>query len=394
MHAGHRQAALFQPPPAYMDGDDYVYTHGIPAPSYLTPHTNPLDPHAVNPKVLADQRRIHVRRLYDLLQLMLLRRDARRAARCLKLLMNAPEWRPVELWKLGLEVASMSETETLAPLRYLQYIARKRTVLDAMEETNSVIASFPYRHNPQLHTYLGLLTLYLGTLTAAPDTPDTPGPSLHVPMNVVACVPDSVRRTAQLHFENAVKVAEKYTDLQNYAFRHRMRMQEQRLAKLTRLAKTHREQMWRSMRDSGWVFGDVEAPMETIATHATHPSQASPSSQNEAGSDSEDEMRLPLASYFSLESEVESGFDSVSPPPFDGVPEGPDAPPTETRAMTPEVDHDTLPPTPPADLRTLPSLQIASVQWSLHVSKLYLDLLAQAAAHAPRVVRRGDKRRP
>lgn len=328
----------------------------------------------------------------------------------------------------------MSETESLAPLRYLQYIARTRTVLvrhaltkrpyvlphlvreliasgryqDAMEETNryvsashSVIASFPYRHNPQLHTYLGLLTLYLGTFTTSHDTPDTPGPSLHVPINVVACVPDSVRRTAQLHFENAVKVAEKFTDLQNYAFRHRMRMHEQRLAKLTRLAKTHREQMWRSMRDSGWVFGALDAPVATDAAHTSHASHASPTSLDEAGSDSGDEMRLPHASYFSLESEVESGFDSVSPPPFDGVPEGPDAPPTEARATTPEVDHDTLP-SPSADPRTLPSLQIASVQWSLHVSKLYLDFvrrlqltqLAQAAVHAPRTARRGDKRRP
>lgn len=273
---------------------------------------------------------------------------------------------------------------------------------DAMEETNryafishSVIASYPYRHNPQLHTYLGLLTLYFGTLTASHDTQDTPGPSLHVPVNVVACVPDSVRRTAQLHFENAVKVAEKYTDLQNYAFRHRMRMHEQRQAKLTKLAKTHREQMWRSMRDSGWVFGDMDASMPTAAVHA------SPEPPGEPGSDSENEMRLPHASYFSLESEVESGFDSVSPPPFHGVPEGPDAPPAEARATTPEVDHDTLPP-PPGDPQTLPSLQIASVQWSLHVSKLYLDFvrsfqltqLAQAVAHTPRTARRGNRRRP
>ena len=73
----------------------------------------------------------------------------------------------------------------------------------------------------------------------------------------------------------------------------------------------------------------------------------------------------------------------------------------EARATTPEVDHDTLPP-PPGDPQTLPSLQIASVQWSLHVSKLYLDFvrsfqltqLAQAVAHTPRTARRGNGRRP
>ena len=43
--------------------------------------------------------------------------------------MLAPEWRPIELWKLGLEVAAMPGNEPTAPLRYLQRISRTRTVL-------------------------------------------------------------------------------------------------------------------------------------------------------------------------------------------------------------------------------------------------------------------------
>lgn len=140
------QAALFQPPPAYMDSDDYVYTHGLVPQSYLTPNSDPLDPRAVNTKAVADVRRQHVRRLYDLLQLMLLRRDTARAARCLRLLMNAKEWRPIELWKMGLEVA-MLPGSARQPLRYLQQLARTRAVL--VRDLSDAASLSPSAHGPR-----------------------------------------------------------------------------------------------------------------------------------------------------------------------------------------------------------------------------------------------------
>ena len=146
-------------------------------------------------------------------------------------------------------------------------------------------------------------------------------------------------------------------------------MHQQRQAKIARLATTHRARMWRAMREDGWIFGEDDTRNEQTRSPDEAEAESGPMSDEDS-----DEPRLPQASYFSLESEVESGFDSDTPPPPSGVPEGPEAPPPTSRTTTPEIEQDTIPPEP-TDPAMTPSLHLPSVQWSLHVSKIYLELV-------------------
>mgnify|MGYP002759437284 FL=1 len=160
-----------------------------------------------------------MRRVHDLLHLSLLRQDHERAVRCFIILLRSQDWRPLELWKLGLRIACM-DAHNDAAQKYLLRISRTRTALrpyslpflirewirngnyqQAHEELSSIITSFPYRLHPLLHTYLGLLTLYIGHAEPHEYLHDIPH------MSTSFIVPPGVRRTAKFHFENAVKVA-------------------------------------------------------------------------------------------------------------------------------------------------------------------------------------------
>lgn len=235
---------------------------------------------------------------------------------------------------------------------------------EAVDELNNVIASYPYRHNPQLHTYLGLLTLYLGAGAEAPEE----GSPWAAAVPVLGVSP-SVRRAAQMHLENAVKVARRYTTLQNYAFQHRMRMHVQRTERLRGRARAHRTRLWRQLRDDGWIFGE-DAP---VPADATTPAPPAP-----------DEL-LPEASYFTLESEIESEYLSDGSPPWapSGPVEGPAMPPNSaTRATTPDLDDATIPILPPLDADA-PTLCLPSIQWAVHVAEVYLHALARRTERRP-----------
>lgn len=210
-----------------------------------------------------------------------------------------------------------------------------------------------------------------------------------MPTDATRAAPPHVCRAAQLHFENAVKVANRYTGLQNMAYQHRMRMHQQRQGKLARAATAHRDRMWRLMRDDGWIFGEEDEPKPSAPRTSSEPA-------SDRDTDVEDEPVLPHASYFSLESDVESGFDSDTPASPDaivqepeGPVEGPDAPPVATRASASEMEPDTFLP-PLEDSSPAATLTLPSVQWSMHVAQLYLELvrcmltqMAQSAPHAP-----------
>lgn len=241
---------------------------------------------------------------------------------------------------------------------------RSKSSTGTRRTSPSVIAAYPYRHNPQLHAYLGLLTLYLGALSPTADTA-SPYTSLLAPTDTTPAVSPSVRRSARLHFENAVKVASRYMAMQNFAFQHRMRMHTQRHARLSRFAANHRERMWRSLREEGWIFGQ-DTPEPTPAQRSTPPTEDT-EEESEA-----DEGTLPQASYFTLESEVESGFTSddpdSSPPP--GTVEGPAPLPRDSpRTTTPELTEEGVPEAP----EDAPEIHLPSVQWSVHVAQLYLE---------------------
>ncbi|WFD07253.1 protein-serine/threonine phosphatase [Malassezia vespertilionis] len=386
-------SGLFAPPPQYLDNDDYTFTHGLAPQSYTTLLATPLDPRAVSHKANVDQRRRHVRRLYDLLQLTILRNDKQRAARCLYLLLRMREWRPVELWKFGLKVAAMPDAlESHRPLAYLQQISRTRTELrpyvlpflvrelvfvqryeDALEEITSVISVYPYRHIPQLHTYLGLLTLYIGASRHPADAQLTASPSLLVPSLLSLHVAPQVRRMALHHFENAIKVAPRYTALQTHVFSQRVRSNARRTARLEKLAKDYRARCWASLRDSGWVFrdGDTTASAtETMQQHSPEPS----------ASYTDDMVRqLPDASYFSMDSDIEGDFEPETGPNYpDAIVLGAELPPDLNRPHTPTSDAEDEPLSPellPAMTDTAPRLLLPACTWAVHVATMYLRMI-------------------
>jgi hypothetical protein len=53
-------------------------------------------------------RRLHLQKVFDLLRISISRRDGDRAFRCLRILLKSHEWRPSELWRYALEVATLT----------------------------------------------------------------------------------------------------------------------------------------------------------------------------------------------------------------------------------------------------------------------------------------------
>ncbi|WFD44844.1 hypothetical protein MPSI1_003515 [Malassezia psittaci] len=399
------EQALFQPPPAYMDSHDIVYSHGLASTSYLTPYSSPPDPRAVNLRAWLNQRRRHVRRLYDLLQLQLLHNDHKRAARCLRLLLRSTEWRPIELWTMGLEVVGMAHNKSEYCTRYLQQLSRARPVLrpylfphlirewiaterydEAVEELNSVITSFPYRHNPQLHAYLGLLTLFMGTSDSrgkASEASDLD--SVLVPCAVASCVSTSVRTTARTHFENAIKVAEKYTRVQDHALQHRLLMHQKRQIRTAKLAEAHKERMWRSLRDDGWMFFDSSAYQMHSPTDSSNKQGTDLAAEDSTGEFTD--KQFPSASYFALDSSGDSDSNEDSASSSGEIYEGPERGPISSRSTSPvveeEVHQDSTPSSVISDSISSAHLSIPGVQWAEHVSKIYLDLLTTSQSTLP-----------
>ena len=122
------RAFLFHPPALFRDELNVVYTHGHAHHANRSFVSEPPDPHCVSAADARNERRLHIRRLYDLVHLLILRNDRRRAARALQLLMHMYEWRPAELWHLGLVVAGMPGGPN-ASAQYLQRLSLRRPEL-------------------------------------------------------------------------------------------------------------------------------------------------------------------------------------------------------------------------------------------------------------------------
>jgi hypothetical protein len=56
-------------------------------------------------------RRLHLQKVFDLLHLSISRKDGIRAFRCLRILVKSHEWRPIELWRYTLEVATLTAVD-------------------------------------------------------------------------------------------------------------------------------------------------------------------------------------------------------------------------------------------------------------------------------------------
>jgi len=135
-------------------------------------------PNAKNPSTA---RKLHLRRLYDALELLIQRQDYARARRAWVILVRCKEIDWKAMWRIGallLEepskgrstrkldyISSMllqypDEKESILKELVLHYIAsgKHRTALDELE---LYLPSPPYESNPILHVYAGLIHIYL-----------------------------------------------------------------------------------------------------------------------------------------------------------------------------------------------------------------------------------------
>lgn len=143
---------------------------------------------------LNSHRRKHLRRCYDLIHVCLQRRDVGNAARFLRVVLAAHEWTTDEGWRLALLLLTLhgqtnegnEGSSSRGRLEYLQtldlhssapfkatylttalvteYIHANR-LSDAIELLEQRINIHPYKSQPELHTLLGMLYLFVGLTT-------------------------------------------------------------------------------------------------------------------------------------------------------------------------------------------------------------------------------------
>ncbi|KAI0677399.1 hypothetical protein C8Q78DRAFT_1002589 [Trametes maxima] len=141
-------------------------------------------------------RKIHIRRLLDILHLCIQRRDWPRARRAWATLARCKEVDWKTMWRISLLLLGEHETDISSAehdgdkVGFLTVMMRqhpeeresilKELVLHlirsgmhrrAMEELDLYLPSYPYQDNPVLHVYAGLIALYLAQPTPTDDTP-------------------------------------------------------------------------------------------------------------------------------------------------------------------------------------------------------------------------------
>ncbi|KAI0065941.1 hypothetical protein BV25DRAFT_1868628 [Artomyces pyxidatus] len=159
-------------------------------------------------------RKVHIKRLYDVLQLCIQRNDLPRARRAFAILSRCREIEWKNLWKTGLLLLGNSEAgwrsndpRRLEYLRImmLQHPEERQAIIqelvlllilsdrdrDALDELELYLPSSPYNDNPVLHTYAGMICLHL----AQPRPPTVNDGTRAFSPNLL--------RDAQGHFERA-----------------------------------------------------------------------------------------------------------------------------------------------------------------------------------------------
>ncbi|KAJ3741488.1 hypothetical protein DFH05DRAFT_1528338 [Lentinula detonsa] len=159
-------------------------------------------------------RKIHIRRLYEVLQLSIHRNDLTRARRAWSILVRCKEISWITIWNVAIHLVeetsygddSARKIELLRDmmLHYpdqrmavikelvfrLIFSGRHREALDELELLlTRYLPSFPYQDNPVLHVYAGLLCFYLAQESVNSETPASFQPSFI--------------REATAHFERA-----------------------------------------------------------------------------------------------------------------------------------------------------------------------------------------------
>ncbi|KAF8969482.1 hypothetical protein BDZ97DRAFT_1653903 [Flammula alnicola] len=137
---------------------------------------------SLNSKQPLTSRKVHLRRLYDILQLSIQRHDFQRAKRVWAILARCKEIDWKALWSTGLYILGEDENEDNAQtaIEYLRSMMLQcpddresilkelvfRLLLqgkcrEALDELELYLPSFPYQDNPVLHIYAGLSSLSL-----------------------------------------------------------------------------------------------------------------------------------------------------------------------------------------------------------------------------------------
>ncbi|GAK64551.1 uncharacterized protein PAN0_005c2765 [Moesziomyces antarcticus] len=166
-------------------------SHSAPSLGLLTARGLPVGANFARTH-LSSHRRCHLRRCYDLVHICLQRRQLVLAARFLRVILAAHEWTTDETWRLALVILSLQPSPDGEPsgssarIRYLQqldleessvfkatnttyalvgeYVAAGK-LLEAVELLEQRVNMHPYKSQPELHTTLGLLYVFLGLKT-------------------------------------------------------------------------------------------------------------------------------------------------------------------------------------------------------------------------------------
>ncbi|KAH9850733.1 hypothetical protein C2E23DRAFT_734510 [Lenzites betulinus] len=171
---------------------------------------NPL-----NSKQPQTARKVHIRRLFDILHLCVQRHDWQRARRAWTVLLRCKEVDWKTMWKMSLLLLGRPDENTdfdppetdsdkvnFLTVMMRQHPEERESILKelvlhliqcnmhrrAMEELDLYLPSYPYQDNPVLHVYAGLIALYLAQPANDMSEETTYGPYL---------------RNAQAHLERA-----------------------------------------------------------------------------------------------------------------------------------------------------------------------------------------------
>ncbi|KAJ7721170.1 hypothetical protein DFH07DRAFT_760592 [Mycena maculata] len=153
-------------------------------------------------------RKIHIRRLYDVMHVCIQRNDLQRATKAWSILARCKEvnWRTMWSTSVHILAENLDESEK-APhkieflrVMMLQHPDDREAILkelvlrlilsgqnrEALDELELYLPSFPYQDDPLLHTYAGLIAIYTAQ-----------------PLSGVASFNPIFLRNAQAHFERA-----------------------------------------------------------------------------------------------------------------------------------------------------------------------------------------------
>ncbi|KAK0205713.1 hypothetical protein IW262DRAFT_1453441 [Armillaria fumosa] len=173
--------------------------------------TSPFLFHSLDVGPRLSARKLHICRLYDVLELSLLRNEFSRARKAWAILARCKEMHWTTMWTTAVRVLgdeTFDEHDSSKKIAFLhemmlQLPDKRETILKeiilrnimagkfrkALDELELYLPAFPYQDDPVLHTYAGLLSLYLSQPSIRGIDDDV--------------LNHSLLRSAQVHFQGA-----------------------------------------------------------------------------------------------------------------------------------------------------------------------------------------------